>query len=689
MSSKALMSFILYDFESPLSSSHDVIVFALMLCVRNIISPKLNNTNTTDAYCPFPSLSGLVVHRRYKSPSPTHRQKLFTYNPPPIQRASRMAIPSAPLQLLDHHISASLILKRVQIVPELHIDLTAALDLFSSSLDLFNDSYFSFSRGFYEDKKGAGALSLIKARRRGVDDAAVQVASSLLLHPNQPEVLALPMWRDALYELQSTMIHEQYASQNLTLHLLKPAEEQISALNRKNRTLYERLRKHIPQLTSCVCFCADALPLLEDMARLETIDAFPWQLHSRCEASFPHSPSTIVDAPKSLWTLPKTTAPRRSSRLRQTSTTLVRPKGDIHLVDKLNKEGGYRPRCEDYIQKAWATAVKVDASLIMFDCGNFLRFGIRHRQSQTLFLSDLIDVCTCRDPSYGRLLTALTVAAVYDAVMRLPSLENTVLGKRKSDNTLPNRRSKRLKNDTDAAIRALDIAMHKELESSSVLAVSFRLDHFDSPAPLLLFPPEAERNPCYKPSEYLMITVDKKLGAGAVGDVYRAIIEPTKSSTADYRPFVLKIASSKASVRRLRHEVRVYRHLLDAGVLGIPLLLGFRENAEADVCVLMLSDAGRPLGCRMDSNKKVELLPDERLELISILKGIHDAGVLHRDVRSWNIMQDELGRLRFADFDRASLCAKDSDYVAEKERLEEFVGGAFIDKARIIGVDDL
>ncbi|KAF9005268.1 alpha/beta-hydrolase [Hymenopellis radicata] len=34
----------------------------------------------------------------------------------------------------------------------------------------------------------------------------------------------------------------------------------------------------------------------------------------------------------------------------------------------------------------------------------------------------------------------------------------------------------------------------------------------------------------------------------------------------------------------------------------------------------------------------------------------------------------------------ASLRAKDSDYVAEKERLEGFVGGAFIDKARVIGV---
>ncbi|KAF8900550.1 hypothetical protein CPB85DRAFT_1565231 [Mucidula mucida] len=455
------------------------------------------------------------------SSSSKHRQRLFSYNPTPIQIDPRAPVPSCPLQPLDHHISASLILKRVQNVPELHVDLTAALDIFSSTPDSFNDSYFLFpTRGFYEYEKHAGALSLIKARRITIDVAASQLASNLLLHPNQPEVRALPIWANALYDLQSTMINEEYASQNLALQLLKPGDVQIAVLSRKNRNFYERLRNHVPQLTSCVCFCPDALPLLEDMSLLETIDMFPWKLHSRCEVPLPDVPSTFVDAPKSLWTLPKTKAPRRSSRLRHTSIPFVCHKGDIHLVDKPNKDGEYRPFCVDYVQKAWATAVKVDASFLVFDCGNFFRFGIRHRQSQTLFLSNLIDVCTSTDPSYGTILTALTVAAVYDATMRLPLLENTILGKRKSDNALSRRRSKKLKIDTDAT---RDKAMSELLESSSALAVSFRFDYLDSPAPLLLVLPGAERKPCYKPSEYLNVTLDKKLGAGAVGDVGLAV----------------------------------------------------------------------------------------------------------------------------------------------------------------------
>ncbi len=73
----------------------------------------------------------------------------------------------------------------------------------------------------------------------------------------------------------------------------------------------------------------------------------------------------------------------------------------------------------------------------------------------------------------------------------------------------------------------------------------------------------------------------------------------------------------------------------------------------------------------------------------SILASLHEAGILHRDVRSWNIMEDASGRVRFTDFDRASFCAKEEDYVAEKARLAKFIGGEYVDEARVIGADDL
>ncbi len=67
--------------------------------------------------------------------------------------------------------------------------------------------------------------------------------------------------------------------------------------------------------------------------------------------------------------------------------------------------------------------MKLDSSTIIWDCGNYLRIGIRHRESQTLYLSDLIDVRTCTDPAYGKIWLGLHIAIVSDALERLPILE--------------------------------------------------------------------------------------------------------------------------------------------------------------------------------------------------------------------------------------------------------------------------
>ncbi|KAF9018780.1 hypothetical protein BDZ89DRAFT_1139757 [Hymenopellis radicata] len=340
-------------------------------------------------------------------------------------------------------------------------------------------------------------------------------------------------------------------------------------------------------------FCTDGLPVLEDMSRLHGMK-FPWRLDCQYSgASRPRSPPP--DASDVPWTLPK----------------------DIGVLARSRDEGvEYTPTCEDYIQKAWVTAVKVDATFVVFDCGNYIRIGIRHRERQTLFLSSLIDIRSCKGPAYGGLWTAFHVFAIADAVQRVPLIENSLLAKRKSTFDEPTGRpSKRLKADDGAAdMSSIDKTMAAYMDTFPVLAIFFRFDHLDSPAPLLLFKPDAEHISRYGPTEYLKIIAYKRLGAGAVGDVYQAVIDPgntsntpkassktskkkvAKESEKDltHRPFVLKIAPTDARARRLQHEVHMYRHLHDAGVSGIPSLLSFREALNTDLRVLMLSDAGHP-----------------------------------------------------------------------------------------------
>lgn len=69
----------------------------------------------------------------------------------------------------------------------------------------------------------------------------------------------------------------------------------------------------------------------------------------------------------------------------------------------------------------------------MFHCENYDRIGARRRETQTIYLSDLIDVKRCKDPAYGKPQVNLYSAAMQDAKERSKhvkeSLEST--GKRR------------------------------------------------------------------------------------------------------------------------------------------------------------------------------------------------------------------------------------------------------------------
>lgn len=131
----------------------------------------------------------------------------------------------------------------------------------------------------------------------------------------------------------------------------------------------------------------------------------------------------------------------------------------------------------------------------------------------------------------------------------------------------------------------------------------------DSPAPVLLWRPEAERREKYKSSDYVSIVLDGRLGTGATGSVYRAVIEPDASSRRPkYSSFVVKVASTVKTAKRLRHEYEIYLHLQKKKVRGIPLAMGFYETKEVGLAILVLSHVGQPLGQRMDkTTKKVEV----------------------------------------------------------------------------------
>ncbi len=68
-----------------------------------------------------------------------------------------------------------------------------------------------------------------------------------------------------------------------------------------------------------------------------------------------------------------------------------------------------------------------------------------------------------------------------------------------------------------------------------------------------------------------------------------------------------------------------------------------------------------------------------RAAYIEILTSIHEAGVAHGDIRSWNLLEDDKGGHFIADFDRAKLRGSRYQMAAEQERLGLLLDGENID----------
>ncbi|KAF8883586.1 hypothetical protein CPB85DRAFT_393717 [Mucidula mucida] len=225
-------------------------------------------------------------------------------------------------------------------------------------------------------------------------------------------------------------------------------------------------------------------------------------------------------------------------------------------------------------------------------------------------------------------------------------------------------------------------------ETHPVLAVYIQYRYYNSPTPQVLLAPDHPRSKIYKASTCLPIILTAKLGHGATGKAYTAVLG-SGYDTLPCSRLVVKLADTKESLMSLRHEYDVYCHLQSSGVHGIPYVFGYYQDSIRGVDAIVLHDVGDPLGRRMDCNKRIKFPPAERSSLKQILKAIHSKGVLHRDLCSWNMMCNQHGEVSIINFDRASLKASKEDFSKESARLTRFLDGEFVDDDAVIGSQDV
>ncbi|KAF8651018.1 hypothetical protein AX16_004952 [Volvariella volvacea WC 439] len=370
----------------------------------------------------------------------------------------------------------------------------------------------------------------------------------------------------------------------------------------------------------------------------------------------------------------------------------------------------YRPQVDEYLQRGWIHAVREDSTFLIFHCGRYERIGIRHRATQTLYLSDVID--TTKFDLYGKLQIGLYIAIIQDAMSRsderlkreqTPNQNNRALRKRKREGA-PYRASKRAKRGVPLTQPPADVIhdvsvaeMKRETESRKLMLVNFNHDHYHrSPHPASYLRREiihskgyvvvtnfVQPNPknTYPSSDYMTLAVDDYIGWGASGTVYKATlsVKSGDDSTHVLREVAVKFVTKDLAKWKLEREYWIYGRLEAANVMGVPTTFGLFQDLEENWMALVMSYTGITLGTRHMSLRAGERLVSQtqREAFLRILEDIHNAGIRHRDLRWGNMTIDDDGQPHIIDFNASHLdAAKQPDEVEQEvEKMKRLLDG--------------
>lgn len=69
--------------------------------------------------------------------------------------------------------------------------------------------------------------------------------------------------------------------------------------------------------------------------------------------------------------------------------------------------------------------MRQDSTLLILHTGNYEYICVRHRKTQTLYISDILHVPYLKDPGYGKVQVAIYMTAIDDALRRIAAIEAT------------------------------------------------------------------------------------------------------------------------------------------------------------------------------------------------------------------------------------------------------------------------
>ncbi|KAH9487223.1 hypothetical protein JR316_0001292 [Psilocybe cubensis] len=360
----------------------------------------------------------------------------------------------------------------------------------------------------------------------------------------------------------------------------------------------------------------------------------------------------------------------------------------------------YRPEFRHYIQHAWAQSVMHDTTFIILHCGRYERIGIRHRASQTLYLSGVIDTVNIKDPRYRKMHIGLHFAILEDALERVEAGKvqdkKTELKSKKraseveNAESLPQPKRQRIMDPSSVPNDSYgNIGEHLFNRKLALVSLDYEAMSSSVPSSFIRIGESCKRNDSseetdwtrdlsnkrqFTTDEYFTLKLLAPLGDGAVGVAHPAVAEVTLLSGEVVRQnLVFKMSFTEQGQKKLRDEFNIYCRMSRSNVKGVPDVHGLFHDAESDTLGLLMSDAGKSLRQRDLERtgvygEKVQGTLEEKEAFAEVIRGLDKAWIAHQDIRAENLTIDLHGNAFIIDFD----CAEyNSIYVTLAHQLRQ------------------
>ncbi|KAL4260276.1 Protein kinase domain-containing protein [Pleurotus pulmonarius] len=612
---------------------------------------------------------------------------LLHYNPPSIKASPVTTDGDAPaLSFYDKHLSPNLALKRVVHLPTLLQDMTKALD---ACMDIIEAQAITLP------PVGCNALSIARLYETTTGENCQTVASTLVLTPH------CSLWLPAVFfgrvdtDVEDNPTDQSFSLEEYSLCLPSSSEGLIlhpqikECLSASNLELLQHLFKRDRRLSTWefLPYTSQAIDVIQNLcsgkSRKQTARRFEMRVPQsiKIKAGTFQSPDVAIplDVEVTPWhpqDLTRNLRPRRTSSLTNPADC---PSVKFCFASPRSKS--LSTVVNDVLQHAWVTACRRDSTFIVFQCGNYERIGVRHRATQTLYLSDVIDVPNITDPgSYTELHLNLYVLILRDALQRaaylrpkddVPPLPRK--RRREEGEVLAGTRQGRKlrsygKHSVDKPVaNSATSKSYDDIRSRNLLLVSLQYGVYSSPKPAAFFRPghhpivSESGRVVYTASEYIHIRLTSLITRGGTGTVHEG-----------------KLETYCKDGLRMMHEATIYEHLTKSGVSCIPTCYGiFEEPHDDGPSVLVTSHEGYWLQHWNRGSTDIAVPKNWRNKFLQAMKGIHDANVCHRDIRPENLVVNASGDVCIIDFDRADLTSSIGARKREYEHLRNLLEGDY------------